>query len=30
LADFDANNVIVIQKGASGGFDLKTIAKSSF
>jgi hypothetical protein len=30
LADFDADNVIVIQKGAAGGFDLKTIAKSSF
>jgi hypothetical protein len=30
LADYDANNVIVIQKGASGGLDLKTIAKSSF
>jgi hypothetical protein len=30
LADYDANSVIVVQKGASGGFDLKTIAKSSF
>ena len=30
LADFDANNVIVIQKSAAGGLDLKTIAKSSF
>lgn len=29
LADYDANNVIVVQKGASG-FDLKTIAKSTF
>ena len=30
LADYDASNVIVIQKGAGGGLDLKTIAKSSF
>jgi len=30
LADFDDQNVVVIQKGASGGFDLKTVAKSSF
>ena len=30
LADFDEQNVVVIQKGASGGFDLKTVAKSSF
>ncbi|HVE36009.1 MAG TPA: hypothetical protein VNC18_20755 [Gemmatimonadaceae bacterium] len=30
LADLDEQNVVVIQKGASGGFDLKTIAKSSF
>jgi hypothetical protein len=30
LADYDANSVIVIQKGAAGGFDLKTIAKSTF
>jgi hypothetical protein len=30
LSDYDANNVIVMQKGASGGVDLKTIAKSSF
>jgi hypothetical protein len=30
LADYDANNVIVVQKGASGGLDLKTIAKSTF
>ena len=29
LADLDDQNVVVIQKGASGGFDLKTIAKSS-
>ncbi len=30
LSDYDASNVIVMQKGASGGLDLKTIAKSSF
>ena len=30
LADFDAANVIVIQKASGGGLDLKTIAKSSF
>lgn len=30
LADFDDQNVVVIQKGASGGLDLKTVAKSSF
>jgi hypothetical protein len=30
LADLDDQSVVVIQKGASGGFDLKTIAKSSF
>jgi hypothetical protein len=30
LADFDDQNVVVIQKSASGGFDLKTVAKSSF
>jgi hypothetical protein len=30
LADYDANNVIVVQKAAAGGFDLKTIAKSTF
>jgi hypothetical protein len=30
LSDFDANNVLVIQKSATGGFDLKTIAKSTF
>jgi hypothetical protein len=29
LADYDANNVVVIQKAASG-LDLKTIAKSTF
>lgn len=30
LADFDEHNVVVIQKGASGGLDLKMVAKSSF
>jgi hypothetical protein len=30
LADLDDQNVVVIQKAATGGFDLKTIAKSSF
>jgi hypothetical protein len=30
LANFDANNVIVVQKSATGGFDLRTIAKSTF
>jgi hypothetical protein len=30
LADYDANSVIVVQKGAAGGLDLKTIAKSTF
>jgi hypothetical protein len=29
LADYDASSVVVIQKGATG-FDLKTIAKSTF
>jgi hypothetical protein len=30
LADYDANNVLVMQKNASGGVDLKTVAKSSY
>jgi hypothetical protein len=30
LADFDKDNVLVVQKSATGGFDLKTIAKSTF
>ena len=29
LADLDQNNVVVIQAGANGGLDLKSIAKSS-
>jgi hypothetical protein len=30
LANFDESNVIVLEKNASGGFDLKTVAKSSY
>jgi hypothetical protein len=30
LADLDKDNVVVIQKGANGGFDLKSILKSTF
>jgi hypothetical protein len=30
LADFDANNVVVIQKNAAGGVDLRTVAKSAY
>lgn len=30
LADFDKDNVVVIQKAAAGGLELKTIAKSTF
>lgn len=30
LADFDANNVVLIQKNAAGGVDLKTVAKTTF